>query len=73
MRDDIQRVRVKRGVRVIHIETPLGIFNIFVGLYDRYGRRVENVEMLGNVYSGEPKVIVSGRRLVELKTVKGRR
>lgn len=68
---DIQRVTVKRGTRIVHVETPLGIVNIHVGLSDARGRRVENVQMRPNQYAGEPKVTVRGCRFVELKTVKG--
>jgi hypothetical protein len=59
---------------LLHIETPLGIINIRVGLYDSQGRRVESIEVLPNNYCGEPAVRVRGRyntRLVELKTVEG--
>lgn len=73
MSDGIQRVKVKRGARVVHIETPLGVVNIHVGLSDRLGRRVENVMVSGNNYSGEPLVVRRGSRLIELKTVKGGR
>ena len=58
----------------LHIETPLGIVNITVGLHDKYGRRVESVQVIASRYAGEPKIIRSGyanTRLIELKTVKG--
>lgn len=58
---------------VLHVETPLGVVNIHVGLSDRRGRRVEAVRIRGNDYAGEPLVKVVGQRLVELKTVKGGR
>lgn len=66
---DMKSISHRRGI--LHVETPLGIVNIHVGLTDRRGRKVEAVSMLPNRYSGEPKVIVSGSRFVELKTVKG--
>ena len=50
---------------MIHVETPLGIVNIYVGLRDAEGRRVERVEMIPNRYAGEPKVTVDGGRFVE--------
>jgi hypothetical protein len=64
---DMQTVTPKRGVRIIHVETPLGIVNINIGLTDIHGRRVENVQMRPNVYAGEPRVTVVGNRFVELK------
>ena len=69
--NDIQRVTPKRGARVVHVETPLGVVNIYLDLRDRYGRRVENVQVSGNNYAGEPRVVRRGSRLVELKTVRG--
>lgn len=41
---------------VLHIETPLGIVNIYVGLTDIQGRRTERVEYIPNNYAGEPKI-----------------
>ena len=57
----------------LHVETPLGIVNIRVGLSDRRGRRVESVEVIAPEFCGEPKIVRRGycnTRLVELKTVK---
>jgi hypothetical protein len=34
----------------LHVETPLGIFNIEVGLRDTKGRRVEVVSIVAPVY-----------------------
>lgn len=68
---DMRTVTHRRGI--LHVETPLGIVNIHVGLNDRRGRRVEAVLMRGNNYSGEPLVKVVGNRMVEMKTVKGGR
>jgi hypothetical protein len=59
---------------LLHIETPLGIINIRVGLHDSQGRRVESIEVIPNDYCGDPAVRLRGRhntRLVELKTVGG--
>jgi len=57
----------------LHIETPLGIVNITVGLSDMKGRRVDAVVVIPTAGAGEPKVIRRGyckTRLIELKTVK---
>lgn len=51
--------------RIVHVETTLGIVNIYVGLRDAHGRRVERVEMLPNQYAGEPRVTVDGARFIE--------
>lgn len=52
--------------RIVHVETTLGIVNIYVGLRDAHGRRVERVEMIPNRYAGEPLVTVEdGARFVE--------
>ena len=56
---------------VLHVETPLGIVNIYVGLTDIRGRRIEAITLNPNRYAGEPKVLVRGNRFVELKTRKG--
>jgi len=61
---DMKIVRPGRA-RIVHVETPLGIVNIYVGLTDIKGRRVEAVEMIPNEYAGEPKVKVVGRRFIE--------
>lgn len=67
----MKTVRLTKKVRVLHVETPLGIINIWNGLTDRHGRQVNTVEMLPNNFAGEPKVVVRGLRLVQLKTRKG--
>ena len=61
---DMKTVRIGRA-SIIHIETTLGIVNIYVGLTDAKGRRVETVEMRPNQYAGEPEVIVDGGRFIE--------
>ena len=63
---EMQTVTPKRGTRIIHVETPLGIVNIHIGLTDRHGRRVENIQMRPNEYAGEPRVKRIGNRFVEL-------
>lgn len=68
----MKRVVHRKGL--LHVETPLGIVNIRVGLHDRKGRRVESIEVLENRYAGQPKVVRRGycnTRLIELRTVKG--
>ena len=66
---DMKTIRHNKGC--LHVETPLGIVNIHVGLTDTRGRRVERVSLIGNKYSGEKVVKIVGNRLIELKTVKG--
>ena len=51
--------------RIVHVETTLGIVNIYVGLRDEQGRRVERIEVLPNRYAGEPAVTFDGARLIE--------
>ena len=61
---DIQYVTRKKRARVIHIETELGIVNIYVGLCDRFGRKVESVEVIPDNFAGEPKVrLIPHKRL----------
>lgn len=58
---------------LLHIETPLGIVNIRIGLIDKNGRSVEAIDILPNRGAGDPKVKLIGRgisRLVQLKTVR---
>jgi hypothetical protein len=63
---DMKVVRPGRA-NIIHVETPLGIVNIYVGLHDLKGRRVERVSMIPNSI-GEHPVILRPGRFVELKT-----
>ena len=63
----------RRGL--LHVETPLGIVNISVGLHDRKDREVESVEVLPSNAAGEKKVIRRGyanTRLIRLKGVRQR-
>ncbi len=55
-------VMSERGKSLLHVETPLGIVNIRIGLHDAEGRRVNAVEIIPNEYAGEPRVDVSGCR-----------
>ncbi len=69
-----RRAVLNKGM--LHVETPLGIVNILVGLSDHKGRRVDAVQVIPNHYAGERKVVRRGygnTRLVELLTVKGGR
>lgn len=55
----------RKGSDILHVETPLGIVNIHVGLHDTRGRRVESVTFRPNDYAGERKVRLIGTRFVE--------
>ena len=57
---DMRTIVPRRKDRIIHVETALGIVNIWQGLMDSQGQRVERVEILPNDYAGEPKVILDG-------------
>jgi hypothetical protein len=55
----------------LHVETPLGIVNIRVGLSDRRGRLVDSIEVIPDDHAGEAKIARRGfanTRLVQLKT-----
>jgi hypothetical protein len=54
-------------VEIVHVETELGIVNIYLGLRTEGGRRIEAVFMDPNQYAGEPRVYVKGRRFIESK------
>jgi len=61
---DMRTVVHTKGI--LHVETPLGVVNIYVGLHDRRHRRVEAVGMTPRRYVGEPKVMLtSDARFVE--------
>lgn len=65
---DFKTVVLRDGC--LHVETPLGIVNIRVGLSDIHGRRVDSIETIPNAYAGERVVRVRGyrnTRMVELK------
>ena len=51
---------ISHDKELLHIETPLGIVNIRVGLFDQKGRRVNSIEVIPNNYAGDPKVKRSG-------------
>lgn len=58
-----------RSGDLLHVETPLGIVNIRIGLSDAEGRRVESIEVIPNDYAGEPRVDVDGYRNTRLVEV----
>mgnify|MGYP001619006891 CR=1 FL=1 len=67
----MRTISLRKGC--LHVETPLGIVNITVGLSDTEGRRVESIETIACQCHGEPKVIRRGygnTRLIELKSVR---
>ena len=67
----MQRVKIKRGTTILHVETELGIVNIHLKLHDRLGRKVEAVVMLPDRFTGDPRVKLVGRRFVQLGTKEG--
>lgn len=56
MLSDMKTVTASKKKSVIHVETELGIVNIYTHLHDESGRRVETVEFIPNEYAGEPKI-----------------
>lgn len=59
-----------KGDCTLHVETPLGIVNITVGLIDRLGRQVESIYVIPCPDYEQAKVVVRGlrnTRLVRLK------
>ena len=70
MQCDMKTVVHRKGI--LHVETPLGIVNIHVGLHEQKGRDVERVSMLPNQYAGEPKVLcVRNAFFVRCKRARG--
>ncbi len=58
-----------RAGQVLHVETPLGIVNIYAGLSDADGRSVDTVELIPTGaprIPSNPIVIVDGGRFVQL-------
>ena len=51
---------IRHSNGTLHVETPLGIVNIRVGLSDSRGRRVDSIELIPNRYVGEKSVRRSG-------------
>ena len=59
---------------LLHVETPLGVINIRVGLVDSTGRRVDSITVTPDELTGGKKIIRRGyynTRMVELKGVRG--
>jgi hypothetical protein len=58
---------------LLHVETPLGVINIRVGLTDSTGRRVDSVTVTPDEIMGDKKIIRRGyynTRMIELKGVR---
>jgi len=67
----MKTVCLKNGL--LHVETPLGIVIITVGLTDSHGRRVDSIAVIPDRMTGKPKIIRRGyynTRMVELKGVR---
>jgi hypothetical protein len=67
MDDRMLRVTVgypRQRKKMAHIETPLGIINVYCGLQDNEGRDVVRVEVIPDKYAGEPAVTWDGGRLI---------
>ena len=68
----MKTISLKAGT--LHVETPLGIVNVRVGLTDAHGRRVDSIAVIPDADEpGKQKVIRRGwhnTRLVELKGVR---
>jgi hypothetical protein len=64
---DMRTIVPRRKDRIIHVETELGIVDVYLRLHDASGRRVERVEIIPNGYAGEPCVTLEGgsSRLIE--------
>lgn len=63
---NIRSITARKNDRLIHVETPLGIVNIYLGLTGADGSRRERIEYLLNDYSGEPRVKMSNDTLALL-------
>jgi len=62
------RVNPKTNTEWIHVETRLGIVNIYFNLHDNAWRAVETVEIIPANYAGQPQVTLDGHannRLVQ--------
>jgi hypothetical protein len=67
----MKTVSLKNGL--LHVETPLGVINIRVGLVDSTGRRVDSVTVTPDEIIGDKKIIRRGyynTRMIELKGVR---
>lgn len=64
--------RIIHNEGLLHVETPLGIVDIRVGLHDGLSGSVDSIEIIPDQYSGEKKVKRYGcvdTRLVQCKTI----
>ena len=69
---DMKTIVHSKGI--LHVETPLGIVNIYVGLEDHSGRPVDAVEMIPDRMLHDCRVVAKvGQRFVLRKTRKGPR
>ena len=69
-KEDVMMKSVRHDRGCLHIETPLGIVNIRVGLTDSKGRSVDSIVVVPDAFMDQPKVVLHGRsntRLVQLK------
>lgn len=59
----VRRIRAPRS-GVLHVETALGIVNIYLGLHDATGRAVERIEITpdADVMRRGPRLIRRARR-----------
>jgi hypothetical protein len=67
----MKTMSIKNGL--LHVETPLGVINIRVGLVDSTGRRVDSVTVTPDEISNGKKIIRRGyynTRMIELKGVR---
>ena len=68
--DGMQVVKIKRGVRTVHVETELGIVNIQLGFRDDHGRKFEAIMVHPDQYIGEPKVVTRGGKTIRMVRLK---
>lgn len=68
----MKRIVWKDRNNVLHIETPLGIVNIRVGLRDSIGREVDSIEILENNSAPERRSVRRGSINVRLVQLKGK-
>lgn len=67
---EVRETKIQKRDDYIHIELPLGIVNLYPGLHDNRGRRVDAIEILpDDHYAGERIVRRYGDRLVETKQI----
>ena len=69
--ETLKIIRHYKSGEVLHIETPNGVVNIRVGLFDRKGRSVDSIAVSPDAYANEPKVVLYGRHNTRLVRLKG--